>query len=69
MQCAVCRRPLLRAAALRKGLPVGRTCAIKQGLVEVRSASLQGELDLVVSSGQTEAVVRDTLTVEMFPAS
>lgn len=58
----------MRAAALRKGLPVGRTCAIKQGLIEVRAASLQTELDLVAPVAQPEAAVRDTLTVEMFPS-
>ncbi len=68
MKCVVCRRPLMRAAALRKGLPVWRTCAIKQGLIEVRAASLQTELDLVVTGTQPEAIVRDTLTVEMFPS-
>lgn len=66
MRCAVCHRPLERAAALRRGLPVGRVCAIKQGLIQPRAASLPGELDLVHTI-KPEAIVRDTLTVEMFP--
>lgn len=32
MKCAVCGRPLMRAAALLKGQPVGRVCAESKGL-------------------------------------
>lgn len=61
----MCRRPLERAAALRKGLPVGRVCAAKAGLIERRHTTQQGELDLV-HVAKPEPVVRDTQTIEMF---
>lgn len=49
MRCAVCGRMLMRAAALKGGQPVGRTCAINKGLLQVRARSTQGELDLGVT--------------------
>lgn len=56
MRCAICRRALSRAAALKGGQPVGRTCAINAGLLQVRARSSQTELDLApvapVSTGR-----------------
>lgn len=63
MRCAICRRALSRAAALKGGQPVGRTCAINAGLLQVRARSAQAELDLApvapVSTGR--APCADTL--------
>ena len=65
MQCAVCRRPLVRAAALLKGLPVGPVCAVSAGLVSKPAAArAQGLLDFHPSTAA--AVVRDELTIDLF---
>jgi hypothetical protein len=53
MQCAVCRRPLQRAAALLKGQPVGRVCAANAGLVQPRKAA-------------EPLATRDTQTLDLF---
>ena len=65
MQCAVCRRPLVRAAALLKGLPVGPACAVSAGLVSKPGAApAQGLLDFRPS--MAAAVVRDELAIDLF---
>lgn len=65
MQCAVCRRPLVRAAALLKGLPVGPVCAVSAGLApKPGAAQAQGLLDFRPS--MAAAVVRDELTIDLF---
>lgn len=65
MQCAVCRRPLARAAALLKGQPVGPVCAAAKGLTKPRAAALAtGDL-FAIPSTQT-VPFRDTLTLDLF---
>ena len=65
MKCAVCNRPLLRAAALLKGQPVGRVCAESTGLVAHRRAALAGRQTPGPNAGGA-AIVRDTLTLDLF---
>ena len=40
MQCARCRRPIDKPAALFGGLPVGPVCAVRLGLVAPRGPCL-----------------------------
>ena len=40
MQCARCRRPIDKPAALFGGLPVGPVCAVRLGLVAPRGPRL-----------------------------
>lgn len=65
MKCAACGRPMKRAAALLKGLPVGPVCAVSAGLVsKPGTARAQGQLDFTPSTAA--AVVRDELTIDLF---
>lgn len=65
MHCAVCRRPLSRAAALLKGQPVGPVCAASKGLTKPRAAApTTGDLFAVPVT--QAAPFRDTLTIDMF---
>lgn len=58
MRCAICRRPLIKAAALKGGLPVGRTCAVSAGLVQIKpKVSAQSSLDFAPAC---------TLTMDLF---
>ena len=67
MKCAVCHRPLARAAALLKGQPVGPVCAVAKGLVNPRSAaSRTGDL-FAVPVAHVEPV-RDVYTLDLFQA-
>lgn len=67
MRCAVCHRPLARAAALLKGLPVGPVCAVSAGLVaKPGSARAQGQLDFTPSVAVR--VERCEQTPDMFEA-
>lgn len=59
MICAICRRPLLRASALKGGLPVGRVCAESAGLVQRKARKPS------VASAET-AQARDTHTMNLF---
>lgn len=68
MKCAACGRPMKRAAALLKGLPVGPVCAVSAGLVSKPGAArAQGQLDFAPSTAA--AVVRCEQTPDMFEAS
>lgn len=54
MVCAVCHRPMAKAAALMDGLPVGPKCALAAGLLHPKRNT------------QDAQVVRDTLTIDLF---
>ena len=45
IRCAVCGRPLARAAALMRGMPVGPICAVASGLAEARGVASQAISD------------------------
>lgn len=62
MRCAVCRRPITKAAALRKGLPVGPTCAINVGLIQPHTRQLS--LDMAASEAAL-AHIPDTDTMAL----
>ena len=65
MKCAVCHRPLAKAAALLKGQPVGPVCAVAKGLVHPRAASPStGDL-FAPTPGRIEPV-RDIYTIDLF---
>ena len=53
MICAVCHRPLFKAAALQRGLPVGPVCAVAAGLLSPKTPRAEG-------------ATRDTLTIDLF---
>ena len=53
MVCAVCHRPLFKAAALQGGYPVGPVCAVAAGLVAPKTP-------------RPEGVTRDTKTFDLF---
>jgi len=69
MRCAVCGRMLMRAAALKGGQPVGRTCAINKGLLQVRARSTQGELDLGVTLVPVSHPAPCANTIDLFEAA
>jgi hypothetical protein len=54
MFCAVCRRPMFKAAALQGGYPVGPVCAIAVGLLPSKSTRAH------------DPVTRDSLTLDLF---
>ena len=57
MVCAVCHRPMLKAAALQGGYPVGPVCAVAAGLLAPPKArGLFGP----------DHVTRDHLTQDLF---
>lgn len=57
MVCAVCHRPMLKAAALQGGYPVGPKCAAAAGLLAPsKPRGLFG----------SEPVTRDTQTIDLF---
>lgn len=62
MRCAVCRRSIAKAAALKDGLPVGPTCAMRIGLVQSHKRQLA--LDLVAPSA-APAHIPDTDTMAL----
>lgn len=68
MKCAVCHRPLARAAALLKGQPVGPACAAAKGLVK-RRASEPTTGDLFAVAAADLAPVRDTFTMDLFAST
>lgn len=53
MVCAVCHRPMLKAAALQGGYPVGPKCAAAAGLLNPKTQRADG-------------VTRDTKTIDLF---
>lgn len=53
MVCAICHRPMLKAAALQGGYPVGPVCAVAVGLVDPKTPRADG-------------VTRDTKTIDLF---
>ena len=62
MRCAVCRRAITKAAALKGGQPVGAKCAIKAGLVQ--KANRQMALDLAPAAAAL-AHIPDTDTMAL----
>lgn len=66
MVCAVCHRPMMRAAALLGGLPVGPVCAASQGLLPFGRCAGAGAGAPRAKAQDTAAVVRDTLTADLF---
>lgn len=68
MKCAACGRPMKRAAALLRGLPVGPVCAVSAGLApKPGAARAQGQLDFTPSTAVH--VARCERTPDMFEAS
>lgn len=68
MRCAVCHRPLVRAAALLKGLPVGPVCSVSAGLApKPGAARAQGLLDFTPSTAVR--IERCEQTPDMFEVS
>lgn len=55
MVCAICHRPMLKAAALQGGYPVGPVCAVAAGLVAPKG-----------QHAQAGTVTRDTQTLDLF---
>lgn len=55
MVCAICHRPMLKAAALSGGLPVGPVCAAAAGLLPAKDRA-----------GARDAPFRDTATLDLF---
>lgn len=66
MQCAVCKRPMAKAAALLGGLPVGPVCASSQGLLPFGRGAGAGAGAHKAKASDATAVVRDTLTADLF---
>lgn len=56
--CAICHRPMQKAAALQGGYPVGPVCA--------RAAGLLPPVQRDLLAGAAAPVQRDTLTIDMF---
>jgi hypothetical protein len=57
MVCAICHRPMLKAAALKGGYPVGPKCAVAAGLLApVKPRGLFGP----------DTVTRDNQTIDLF---
>lgn len=65
MKCAVCHRPLARAAALLKGQPVGPVCAAAKGLVNARTAA-SATGDLFAAPAAHAEPARDIYTLDLF---
>lgn len=63
MQCAVCKRPMAKAAALLGGLPVGPVCAEKNGLFPFSNRPAVGKR---AKAPDPTAVVRDTQAIDLF---
>ena len=55
MVCALCHRPILKAAALQGGYPVGPVCAVAAGLLAPKERR-----------GSHDGVIRDTKTIDLF---
>jgi len=55
MVCAVCHRPLFKAAALQGGYPVGPVCAVAAGLMAPPKHRTTHD-----------GVTRDTQTIDLF---
>ncbi len=55
MVCAVCHRPMLKAAALQGGYPVGPKCAVTAGLLAPAKPR-----------ASHDGVMRDTKTIDLF---
>lgn len=66
MRCVICGRALAKAAALKGGLPVGPTCALKVGLVQRAEASRQSVLNFEPPTVGQEARPVDTVTIPLF---
>lgn len=64
MKCAICNRPMTRAAALQKGYPVGPVCAAAAGLLPGRGGSSVTPGKPAAGAGAD--VFRDTLTLDLF---
>ena len=62
MQCAVCKRPMAKAAALLGGYPVGPVCAASHGLLPF----WRGSGAKPKATEAATAVVRDTQTLDLF---
>lgn len=58
MVCAICHRPMLKAAALQGGYPVGPVCALSAGLLPPRKHR--------AGTARDTHLVRDTLTIDLF---
>lgn len=63
MKCAICNRPMTRAAALQKGYPVGPVCAAAAGLIPPRGAASATKGKPAAAGAD---VFRDTLTLDLF---
>lgn len=66
MRCAACGRALMRAAALRAGQPIGRTCALKAGLIKRTVTERQTALNFDPPTPGQEARQVDTATIPLF---
>lgn len=66
MRCAACGRALKRAAALRAGQPIGRTCALKAGLIKRTVTERQAALNFDPPTPGQEARQVDTATIPLF---
>lgn len=66
MRCAACGRALKRAAALRSGLPLGRTCALNAGLIKRPVTERQDALNFAPLTSGQEARQADTATIPLF---
>lgn len=71
MRCAACGRALMRAAALRAGQPIVRTCALKAGLIkrtvtERTVTERQAALNFNPPTPGQEARQVDTATIPLF---
>ena len=66
MKCAICNRPMARAAALQAGYPVGPVCAAAAGLIPGRgAASVKAGKPADGGGGHTD-LFRDPLTIDLF---
>lgn len=66
MQCAVCKRPIAKAAALLGGYPVGPVCAASQGLLPFGRGGGARQRAADTGTAAAGTVVRDTQTIDLF---
>jgi len=66
MKCAICNRPMARAAALQGGYPVGPVCAASAGLIPGRGAASAAGGKPAAPAGPSVDLFRDPLTIDMF---
>lgn len=67
MKCAICNRPMARAAALKGGYPVGPVCAAAAGLLPGRGAASAAGGKPAAGGGDHGDLFRDPLTLDLFP--